>query len=136
MPDRSVVVAATATLLVLTSAGCSATATSAGAEDVAAVDQPDASMVASLCRLQHNTDRDAVRDGFGQIHGRLHDLAADIAEVDGELASRLRVAKQATEVALEGDATTLRLRTVELVEVVRESLRALGGDDGTCQAPA
>ena len=136
MPDRSVVVAATVALLALTTAGCSATATSSGTEDVTAVDESGASMVTSLCRLQHSTDGDAVRDGFGRLHGRLHDLAADVAEVDRELAGRLHVAKQATEVALDGDPTTLRLRAVGLVEVVRESLRALGRDDGTCRAPA
>lgn len=136
MPDRSVVVAATVALLALTTAGCSATATSSATEDVAAVDASGASMIASLCRLQRTTDGDTIRDRFGQIHGPLHDVAADVAEVDRELAGRLHVAKQATEVALDGDPTTLRLRAVELVEVVHDSLRALGREVGTCQAPA
>ena len=136
MPDRSVAVAATVVLLTLTTAGCSATTTSSRTEDVPSLPEPRASMVASLCRLQHTTDPAEMHDGFARVHGPLHDVAADVAEVDRELAGRLHVAKQATEVALDGDPTTLRLRTVELLEVLRASLRALGRDDGTCRAPA
>lgn len=72
------------------------------------------------------TDLDSLIDAFAAAHVSLHEVAAEVAEVDRGLAGRLHVAKQATETALsddEPDAAAARLR--ERHAVARESMVAV-----------
>lgn len=87
----------------------------------------------TLCGAVSTSDVEAAATDFAAAHGPLHELAADVAGVDRELAGRLHVAKQATGAALRANDTDLaaaRLR--ELHAVARESLIAVGEGTAAC----
>jgi hypothetical protein len=87
----------------------------------------------TLCGAVSTSDVEAAATAFAAAHGPLHELAADVAGVDRELAGRLHVAKQATEAALSADDHELAAaRLQELHTVARESLIAVGEDTAPC----
>lgn len=88
----------------------------------------------ALCRTQSaGLDLETARTSFEAAHRPLHEVAAELADVDRELAGRLHVAKQATESALQtDDADLVAERASELTEVTRQGLVALGRATSEC----
>lgn len=120
-------------LLAVAAFAVSACTGAAGVAQEADDDGAYPGLARTLCRATSTGDTQAAADAFAAAHAPLHELAADIAEVDRELAGRLHVAKQATETALRGeDADLAAARLDELHGVARESLIAVGVNPPAC----
>lgn len=135
MPER---VARLAILVVvgMLAAGCATLPSSdPGRADVAAHEPV---LLDALCRTQAaGSDLEAARTSFEAAHRPLHEVAAELADVDRELAGRLHVAKQSTEAALQtDDADVVGERVSELTEVTRQGLAALGRATSECSGSA
>lgn len=130
MPDRVARLAMTVAAALLTTA-CSAAASDRQGRAEA---ETNDGLVEALCSTRTAApDLEAARANFAAAHGPLHELAAELTEVDRQLTGRLHVAKQATEAVLrEEDAALIAVRAAELTEVTRQALHALGREAPEC----
>lgn len=130
MPDWVARLAMTVAAALLTTACSAAVPDRQGRAEVATND----SVIEALCSTRTAaSDLEAARASFAAAHGPLHELAAELTEVDRQLTGRLHVAKQATEAALrEEDAALIAARVDELTEVARQALHALGRETPKC----
>jgi hypothetical protein len=71
---------------------------------------------------------------YNTVHQPLHDLAAEVSEVDRVIAARLLEAKEAVESGFETDPAGLGEALRSLISAVDESLTAIGHDPQPCTA--
>lgn len=135
MPER---IARLASLVVagMLAAGCSTLPSNDPDRADVTAHEPD--LLDALCRTQAaGSSLEAARTSFEAAHRPLHEVAAELADVDRGLAGRLHVTKQATEAALQtDDADLVAERVRELTEVTRQGLVALGRATSECSGRA
>lgn len=71
---------------------------------------------------------------YDTVHQPLHDLAAEVSEVDRVTAARLLEAKEAVESGFDGETAGLGDALRSLVSTVDESLTAIGHDPPPCKS--
>lgn len=103
MPDRLRLLASAAMAVPLIGVLISACTTGQSRE------QPDAAgelvaIAEELCRAAAQQDADEAAAGFLRVHGPLHDLAEQVANVDRAVAGQLLRAKQQVEADLDAEA--------------------------------
>lgn len=103
-------------------------------------DQSDGyqSAASGLCEASAEVDDGDIEGAESQfydtVHQPLHDLAAEVSEVDRVIAARLLEAKEAVESRFETDSAGLGEAFRSLVSAVNESLTAIGHDSPPCTA--
>lgn len=119
--------AAAVVILALSTVGCGG---SPGPDD------PYASAASGLCDASARAEMgelDMARQAFyDTAHQPLHDLAAEVAEVDRGLAARLLEAKESVESGLESDGSDLAASFHTLVVAADEALRATDHNPMPC----
>lgn len=97
-------------------------------------DQSDGyqSAASGLCEASAGVDDGDIEGAESQfydaVHQPLHDLAAEVSEVDRVIAARLLEAKEAVESGFDGEPAGLGGALRSLVSAVDESLTAIGHD--------
>jgi hypothetical protein len=89
-----------------------------------------------LCEASTKADKGDV-DGAGKefydtAHQPLHDLAAEVSDVDRAVAARLLEAKEAVESSLEGDQSELGDSFHSLIAAADQALTATGHSQTPC----
>jgi len=99
-------------------------------------DDPYRSAASGLCEASTKADKGDV-DGAGKefydtAHQPLHDLAAEVSDVDRAVAARLLEAKEAVESSLEGDQSELGDSFHSLIAAADQALTATGHSQTPC----
>jgi len=101
-------------------------------------DQSDGyqSAASGLCEASTGVDYGDIEGAESQfydtVHQPLHDLAAEVSEVDRVIAARLLEAKEAVESGFDTDPAGLGEELRSLISAVDESLIAIGDDPPPC----
>ena len=131
-------------VVVLVSAGCSATGSDATPTASVSADQQLQTASRGLCDALGLADRDdvpgAARKFYDEAHAFLHDLARRLETFDREAAGDLLVAKQRLEAAIADPETADPREVRDLIARLRGELRSAAEAAGlprpTCEAAA